>query len=474
MTELNQKNPTPSRAVTKKRHSHQTNMTEGSPLIHIVQFSLPLLFGNIFQQLYNTVDSIVVGNFVGKYALAAVGAGFPFMMALSSLFLGVGIAATVMIAQAFGRQDFREVRLITGTVYRAALIGTLPLMAAGFFLSGPVLRMMNVPDDGTLAMATQYLQIIFIGLLGTVGFNLNAGMLQGVGDSVSSVRFLIIAALINTVLDLFFVIPLGMGVTGAALATVISQWISWLLGIRHMNRNYNFFRIHFFRLPFDRRLFSQALRLGVPSALQNLFFSVGIIVLNSLINQFGTDFIAGFNGANKIDTFLFMPIQSFANAVTTFTGQNAGAGNLERIQQGRRATLAVSILFSILVGALVFYFARPLIGLFNNSPAVLDAGQWYLQEVIPFYSLLAVLFVNNSVLRGVGKRGPPMITSMVGLWLARVPAAHFIAHTWGHQYLFFSYGVGWILGVAFSLVYYYFGNWRQNVKVPAPATETDN
>ncbi|MDY3051751.1 MAG: MATE family efflux transporter [Ndongobacter sp.] len=444
--------------------THQTDMTRGKPIRLILRFSLPLLFGNLFQQLYNTVDSVIVGNFVGKHALAAVGVGFPFMFALVSFFLGIGMATTILISQSYGAHDTDRVRLIAGTIYRVLSLSILPLMLLGFFLARPVLTLMNVPNDGTLDMAVSYLQIIFLGIFGMIGYNLNAGLLQGVGDSVTSVRFLILAAVTNIVLDLIFVIPLGMGVAGAALATSISEILSWILGLIYINRHYTFFRIRLLHLPFDRVIFREALRLGIPSAIQNTVFSFGIIAMNSLINTFGTDFIAGFNGANKIDTFIFMPIQSFANAVTTYTGQNVGAANLERIHEGRRAGMIVSIAGTIVTGLLLYPLSGYAIALFNSDPGVVEVGVWYLHSVLPAYPLLAILFVQNSILRGVGKAMAAMITSLIALWFARVPAAYWIAATFGKQYIFLSYAIGWAIGCIVSYYFYHRGSWHDTVR----------
>lgn len=440
-----------------------TDMTVGSPIRLIVNFSIPLLLGNLFQQLYNTVDSIIVGNFVGKHALAAVGTGFPFMFAMISLFLGFGIATTVLIAQAYGAKNLNRVNTIAGTSYRFLLITGIPFTIAGVLAAGPVLTAMNVPKDGTLEMATTYLVIIFAGILGTIGYNLNAGILQGLGDSKSSVRFLIIAAIINTILDLLFVIPLQMGVAGAALATIIAQFISWALGVRYINRHYHFLHIRLGSLPFDWAILKETIRLGVPSAIQNAVFSFGIMFLNSLINTFGTDFMAGFNGANKIDTLVFMPVQSFANAVTAYTGQNVGAGDLDRVKKGRRAGMIVAVGSSVAISLILYPFAGAAISLFNDAPGVIECGEWYLHTVLPFYPLLAILFVNNSVIRGVGRMTVPLVTSLVALWFARIPAAYWLAAHFGKQYIFYSYGFGWIIGVALALAYYYFGNWQKLV-----------
>ena len=319
-----------------------TDMTTGNPYKLILLFSIPLLIGNIFQQMYNMVDSIVVGNIVGEKALAAVGTAFPIVFMTSSLFMGIGVGATIMISQYYGAQDMENIQNTVDTIYTATMVGIIPVAILAAFLSEPVLRLMQVPDDGTLQMAKTYLIVIFVGILGGLGYNINAGVLQGLGDSRTSVFFLLIAMVINIVLDLVFVL-VGMGVFGVAFATIIAQLASWLFGIRYINKHYSFIHIRPFSLRLYKPLFWQVVRLGVPSGLQQALFSMGIMVMQSLVNGYGSSFMAGFNGANKIDTFAFMPIQSFTTAITTYVGQNIGAGRVDRVKQGTRAGLILSV-----------------------------------------------------------------------------------------------------------------------------------
>lgn len=455
----------------KLSKKHDVDMTIGSPAGHIFKFSIPLLLGNLFQQLYNTVDSIVVGNFVGKHALGAVGASFPLMMFLVSLFLGFGIAATVMIAQAYGAGDRDRVHRIAQTIYTSSLIGAIPIAVLGYVLSEPILRLMNLPPDGTLQMATAYIRIIFIGLPSLVGYNMNAGVLQGVGDSVSSVRFLITAAIINTILDLIFVIPLQMGVEGAALATIIAQAASFLLGIRYISRHYPYLKLDVKNLQFDRPIFRESLKLGIPSAVQNSLFSVGAMAFGSMVNRYGTDFIAGFNGALKVDNFVFMPVMSFANAVTTYTGQNAGARKIERIRMGRKAGLMIAYATCIIVGIILYPLSETVMKLFTSDPKVLEVGVWYLHAVLPFYFVLATLFIHNGILRGLGKMTVPMVSSFVSLWLGRIPIAYILSKTLGKRYIFYAMVGGWALGSLISMLYFYSGRWKKSLPILTKETQ---
>lgn len=443
-----------------KEGGSMTDMTTGSAYKLLIMFSIPLLIGNIFQQLYNMVDSIVVGNFVGEKALAAVGTGFPIIFMLSSLFMGIGIGATVMISQYYGANEMQKVSETVSTIYTAMIIGIVPLSIIGIILTKPLLVLTKVPNDGTLDLTMTYMIVVFVGMIGMIGFNINAGILQGLGDSKTSLLFLLIASIINTVLDFVFVLVFHMGVFGVALATIIGQISSWVFGIYFINKHYSYINIKLFKFTFHKDLFLRAMKLGIPSGIQQALFSVGIMVMQSLVNSYGSSFVAGFMGANKIDTFVFMPIQSFATAITTFTGQNIGAKKLDRVKLGTKAGLILSISCSIIIGAIIYPISGLLMKMFNRNPEVIKAGVAYLHNVLPFISLMAILFVYSSVLRGTGQMIVPMVASFVGLWFARIPAAYIIAAYWGKYYIFLSYSVGWVFGILISAIYYYTGKWK--------------
>ncbi len=451
----------------KKSLSGVTDMTFGNPYKLILIFSIPLLIGNVFQQLYNMVDSIVVGNFVGEKALAAVGTGFPIIFMLSSLFIGVGLGATIIISQYYGAKDMENIENTINTVYTAMMIGSVPLTIIGIVFSGPLLRLMNVPDDGTLAMAKIYIIVIFAGMISNLGFNINSGILQGLGDSRTSLLFLLIATIVNIVLDLVFTIAFGWGVFGVAFATVIAQFCSWIFGIFYINKNYTFIHIQVFKFKFNKELFGKAMKLGIPSGLQQALFSIGIMIMQALVNSYGSSFIAGFNGANKIDTFAFMPIQSFATAITTYVGQNVGASQLERVKNGTKAGLVLSVTSSVVIGAAIYPLSTLLMRMFNQNPDVISSGVAYLHCVLPFYLLLALLFILNAVLRGAGEMTIPMVSTFVSLWLARVPVAYWIAGVWGKEYIYYSYAIGWLIGLIITFVYYKTGRWK-NKSIIAP------
>ncbi|HAQ39640.1 MAG TPA: MATE family efflux transporter [Clostridiales bacterium] len=435
-----------------------STMTEGNPLKILLKFAFPMLVGNVLQQLYNMVDSIVVGNYVGKIALAAVGTGFPIIFMMAAMFIGLGIGATILISQYIGAGDVDSVKKTSQTIYTAMIIGSIPISIIGIFLCEPILNLINTPAD-TLPMAKQYMVIIFAGMVGTFGYNVNAGILQGFGDSKSSLLFLAIATVINIILDLVFVVIFHWSVSGVAIATIIAQIISWIFGIIYMRKKYEVLRFSVIQFKFDKEIFKKILKLGLPTGIQQTLFSVGIMSLQSLVNSYGSDFIAGFNAANKIDTFAFMPIQSFSNAVTTFTGQNIGAKRMDRVHKGTVTAVSLSVIVCLI--ALVILPVGPsILGLFNSDPPVIEAGMIYLNNVLPFYTLLAMVFTLNAVIRGAGESVVPMIGAIASLWLGRIPAAFFIADKFGKEYMFISYGVGWALWLMMTGPYYLSGKWK--------------
>ena len=437
------------------------NMTAGPPARLIFFFTLPLLAGNLFQQLYNMVDSVVVGRFVGPTALAAVGSAFPVVFLLSSLFLGLGQGAMVLVSQFYGANDEKRLKAAVDTIYTALIVGGIPLSILGCLCVGPITGMMAIAPDA-LAEFRIYLLIMLGGLVGSLGYNANSGILQGLGDSKTPVLFLVVACGINIVLDLLFVVVFHWGVAGVAVATIIAQACSWVFGILFINRRHPTLHISPFCFRFDKAIFAQVIRIGVPIGIQQALFSLGAMLLVRLVNSFGSDFTAGYNAANKVDTIAFLPVQSFSMAVTTFVGQNMGAGKPGRVRQGSRAALWMSTAVCMGV-ALALLAAGPwCMRLFSADAAVIGAGLAYLYRVLPFYFLFSLMYVLNGILRGAGETLVPLASSLVSLWLARVPVAYALAHFFGGPALNLCFPIGWAVGLAISLPYYLSGRWKRH------------
>ena len=437
-----------------------TVMTEGPIWRKILFFSIPLILGNLFQQLYNTVDSIIVGNYIGSEALAAVGSSGSIINLLIGFCIGASAGAGVVISQFFGARDKEGVRKAVHTTIAIAIGAGIILTAAGILLAPVILRAMGTPAE-VFGQAVTYLQVYFGGILFSVIYNMSAGILNAVGNSKRSLLYLMIAAISNIFLDLLFVVVFHWGVAGVAIATIIAQAFSWIFGIFYINKKYPQIHIHPFCFKFDKALFGQIVKLGVPAGVQQALFSFGVMAMQRLINSYGSAFMAGFNGANKLDTFAFMPIQSFATAATTFVGQNIGANRPERVHKGTVATLWMSCGFSVLVAALLLPTGRFCMRLFSTEPAVIESGFAYLARILPFYWMLAIMFVLSSIMRGAGEMMVPMISSLAALWLARVPAAYLLAHFFGPMNIHFCYAIGWALGLAICVPYYFSGRWKE-------------
>lgn len=445
--------------------SQSLNMTEGRAFGLLFRFATPLLFGNLLQQAYNIVDSLVVGNILGQDALAAVGTSYPIIFLFSSLFMGLGLGATVIVAQYYGADDREKLQTTVDTIYKSFIVASIFLTVAGVLLATPLLRLMSVPED-VLPASAAYLRVIFLGSLATFGYNINAGLLQGIGDTISSLKYLAVATVVNIVLDIVFVGPCGMGVEGAAWATIIAQLVSFLFGVWHINRGHSVLKIRWRGSQFDRGILRDAIRLGFPAGLQNMFFSAGMMAMQNLINSYGAAFMAGYNAANKIDSLAFLPMISYSSAITTYSGQNVGAKRYDRLDEGLKAGIKLTVLTSAILVPIVVIFGPQLISLFlkEYDPNVVQAGMAYLWRVEPPLALLGILFIYNGCLRGLGQSMIPMLASLFSLWIGRIPVAYFLAAHYGRDNLFFSFTIGWLIGIALSGSFYHFGTWRKKLK----------
>lgn len=440
-------------------------MTHGTPWKLIVLFAIPLLLGNALQQFYNMADTIIVGNFGGATAeesanaMAGVGVAFPIFFMISSLFIGLGIGATVMISQFKGAGKHEDIRRTANTMYSLTLVGAIPLGIIGIFITEPLLTMINVSAD-IMPHAKEYLMVIMGGLVFTFGYNANAGILQGLGDGKTSLLFLGISTVVNVLLDLVFVLALGLGALGVGIATIIAQATSWLFGVYYINRKYPQYRINIFKIKFEKDILISAVKLGLPAGVQQMLFSIGVLTMSALINTYDDSFVAGFTAANKIDSFAFMPITSFSNAATTFVGQNIGAGRMDRVKVGVRSAVIMSVAVSIAIVAILYPLGGFFMSLFNQSPDVIASGCEYLHRILPFYWMLSITFILNGSLRGAGSSIVPMISATVSLWLARVPAAYILAAVAGQNEIFWCFAIGWVPGILISGGYFLSGKWK--------------
>lgn len=446
------------------------DMTEGAIGRKIFRFTIPLFMGNIFQQLYNMVDSIIVGQFVGKEAIAAVGMSFPVMFLVIALMMGATMGLGVLISQFFGAKNFKSLQRTIATGFIFASIFSFFIMAFGLLFTDSILRFLATPAD-VFDRASSYMRIIFLGMPLLFGYNFLAAVLNGLGDSKTPLMFLIIATCINIVLDLLFVIVFNWDVMGAAIATVIAQGVSFLFGLIFLLNNNKIFSFNKDSFVFDFDIFVKSIKIGIPSGIQQLIVAFGIMVLVKIVNYFGTNVLAAYTAATRIESFAMMPIMNFSMAISTFVAQNLGAGKIDRINKGVKSTLIMVLSISFVTTMLIMIFAPFVISLFNRDPIVIEIGTEYLRIVPIFYFVFAIMFVFNGVLRGAGDTVVPMFSSLISQLLLRIPAAYFLSKIWGHRGIWFGIPAAWFFGMGFSFVYYKIGKWKTRRLVKPPLEE---
>lgn len=434
------------------------DLTEGEETNLIIVFALPMLIGNVFQQFYNMVDSWVVGNFIGKESLAAVGASFPIIFLLLSLVIGFSMGSNVIIAQNYGAKKMDAVRSAIDTTYVTLFWGSVILTALGLLAVDPILRLLRVPEN-IMGPAGTYLRIIISGLVLTFGYNGVGAILRGLGDSKTPLYMLIIATILNVFLDLLFVIVFRWGVAGAAWATVIAQGVSFFGSLIYLNRTHDVLRTNFLKLRFDKDLFLSCLRIGLPTGLQQTLVSLGLMFMSSVVNGFGTDVMAGFTAASRIDSFVAMPAMNISMALSTFAGQNLGARKPDRVRRGFRAALTIGSLITALLVVVLYAAGALLIGIFSTDAEVIRIGYQYLRVIAPFYFAFTTMFIINGVIRGSGAVLIPLVSTLVSMWLVRVPAAVLFSGLWGVIGIWWAMPTGWIVGMCISYTYYRSGLW---------------
>lgn len=437
------------------------DMTVGSPAGHIVLFALPLLAGSFLQQLYNMVDSWVVGNYVGDAALAAVGVGFPVIFMFTSLFMGIANGGTVVISQYYGAGKLDRVHDAVDTIYTAFVAAALPVTLLALALVKPLLAVLRV-DPAAYHEAWAYLMIVCGGLVGTIGYNTNAGILNGLGNSRTTLLFLSVAAVMNIGLDLALVLLAGWGVVGVAVGTVVSQTFSWLFGLVYINRKYPQIAIHPFCFRFDRVLFRQVMTIGLPAGLQMSLVSLGAMAVMSKINSYGKAFTAAYNVGSRLDQMAFLAVQSLTNSVTAFVGQNTGAKKPKRVRRGVRAAAAMSAGWCLAMTALLMTLAPQLVGAFSPEADVIRSGVSYLRCIMPFYVLFGTFYILNGAMRGAGDSVFPMVNVLLSLILVRVPVVYLLANRFGPGAMYYGIGIGWCVGFVLCVLYYLSGRWKRH------------
>lgn len=425
----------------------------------IFRFAIPMVIGNIFQQLYNVVDSIIVGKVLGEQALAAVGASFPVFYTLISFVIGIGSGATVVISQYFGARSYEEVKRAIGTIYIFIFLASIVLSAAGIIFSREIFTLLKVSSD-VMPEAISYFSIYLSGLFIYFGFNSTASILRGLGDSKTPLLFFTISTLANIGFDLLFIIVFKWGIEGAALATIVAQGGAFLTAVFVLNRRRHL--IHFSRrsMVFDWEIFKKSARIGLPTGFQQAFVALGMMALIRIINNFDTPVLAAYTAASRIDALASMPAMNLASALAAFVGQNLGAGQLKRIRKGVRATLFMSWGLSLGVMLIVILAGESLMSLFTDNKEVIKHGQDYLVIISSFYPVFATMFTMHGTLRGAGDTLIPMFITLISLWIVRIPLAAYLSGQIGTVGIWWAIPCGWSIGLIGTISFYLSGRWK--------------
>ena len=443
------------------------DLTQGKPLPLLFFFSLPMVAGNLFQQLYNMVDTAVVGKFVGEDAVAAVGSSFPIVFLSVAVASGLSMGCNVVVSQLFGAKRIHEMKSTISTALISLGVLGLIIMLLGTLLAGPLLELLGTDAD-IMADSRTYLQIYFGGALFLFVYNTLNGIYNALGDSRTTLIFLMISSMTNIVLDLLFVIQFNMGVAGVAWATLISQGLcavaSLVVLLRRMRKMENEPEKVGVKVPlFHMTAVKRIAQIGLPSMFQQSMVSISMMLMQGLVNSYGKVLVAGYTAATKIDTLAMLPNMNFSNAMSSYTAQNIGAGRYDRVKEGLKACLLMVVIFSLLITLIIFLFGNQLLSLFldpGDTSGALGYGLNYMHTVSLFYILMGLLFVPNGLLRGARDMGAFTLSSMSNLF-SRVAIAYLLAHFMDESAIWWSIPAGWAIGAVVALLRIRSGKWKK-------------
>ena len=443
-----------------KENKFLKDMTKGTPWKLLLQFAVPLFIGNIFQQLYNMVDSIIVGNFVGPNALGAIGTTNSLNFLFFSLVAGLSVGIGIIVAQFFGSNNEEKVKDTIGNAIWIVLISSVIMACIGFFVAKPVLVLLRT-DKVILGDATAYLKVTSIGICCTGLYNGVSSILRALGDSKTPLIFLILASLVNVVLDLWFVLGLGWGVVGAGVATAFSQFLSAVTCIFYAYKSNTYFRLKKKNLKLNSYIIEKSLRLGIPVALQNSLIAFSLIVLQAIVNGYGATFTTAFTVISRIETLVQQPFMSLGAAVSTYTGQNLGAGKTDRVVKGLNSSNVMNVIFSAVVLVLFWTFTSPIVSIFGKDAEVLRIASDGLRITSCFYVFLGLIYTTRNVLNGAGDAMFSLFTGIVEC-IGRVGFAYplTLIPFLGSYGVFVATGITWMLNGLFSLIGYKRGKWK--------------
>ena len=440
------------------------DLIHGSIAKSIFWFSIPLLVGNLFQQLYNTFDSYVVGNYVSKQALAAVGASSPIINMLIGFFMGLATGAGVIIAQYYGANDHERLKKAVHSSAALTLVMAIFLTVLGILGTNPMLHAVGTPSD-VLPESSMYLTIYFAGITFTLIYNMGSGILRAIGDSKRPLYFLVIACIINIFLDFLFVKFLHLGVAGAGYATLIAQAISAIMVVYVLMNEKGSHRLIFKDIRFHFPILKKIIMVGLPTGLQQSIVSLSNVIVQSYVNSFGSSVVAGYSASIRIDGFVNLPLQSFNMAITTFVGQNIGAKQYERVKKGTRVALGMTLAVIASISLLLFFYGESFIAIFNSEVDVIQAGRTMQLAFVPFYIVLPIVQIYNGVLRGAGKSSIPMYIMVFNFVILRqIYLAIITKLTTSVYYVFMGWPVTWITCAIMFMIYYHKVDWLPHEK----------
>lgn len=445
--------------MSKKMHANQVIMTEGVIWKQLIAFSLPLLVGNLFQQLYNTVDSVVVGNFIGSDALAAVGSSNSLINLIIGMFMGIGTGAGVIISQYYGAEEKQKLHWAVHTTMALSIIGGFLLIALGVLLSPLILVLMGTPES-VMPGAVAYLRIFFCGSLFNLVYNMGSGVLRAVGDSRRPLIFLCISSVVNIVLDLLFVVVFHMGTAGVGYATVAAQGVSAFLIVRALVRTDDSYRLELSKIKIDRRMMARVLKIGIPSGIQQSIISLSNVIVQANINSFGAAAMAGYGSYSKIDGFAMLPLQSFCMAATTFTGQNIGAKKSRRVKQGVFQGLIISIIYTIFISIILYLNAERILRVFSPDQDVIAYGYSSMLILLPFYWTMAIHQILMGSIRGSGRTMVTMLIGVGNMCILRMIYINFLVPFFpSFEAVMWCYPITWLTTMGMDCIYSWKAKW---------------
>ena len=438
----------------------KSDLTQGKVWKIIPAFVFPLLIGNILQHTYNLADSVIVGHFLGKEALAAVSASFFIYYFIISLVIGVGSGITVVISQYYGAKQYDKVQQAFSSIFIFTFLIGLLLSVIGVIFAEPFFRLTKTPED-VIPEAVRYFRVYIAGTFIFITFNSLLSVFRGMGDSRRPMYFVIVTALLNIVLDVLFIIVFKWDIEGVAFATIIAQAVGVVASLNYLKKHHSVLSLKRKDMTFDLSLFFKGMKIGLPTSVQQCSLSIGLLTLLGIVNVFGTDTLTAYGAAGRVDSLITQAILTLSSAMSAFCGQNIGAGSFARVHQGVRFAMVINVSFSLLIFTLICFFGREMMMIFTPDEAVISIGYDYLLIVGAVFILHGATNVMNGAMRGAGDTLFAMITGIVTLWLIRIPLAYYLSERMGHNGIWWAISISITLGFVATLIYYMSGRWKR-------------